>query len=130
MEENVRVSKEMQELADQVIEETSSLHWIRDIGIRIGYLVSDREKKSKGGLCYGECHRVSAREKAYNPNDFTITIYEVNAAQFSAEQMRILMLHELMHIGIDGSGKPRIVPHDVEDFAAIIDNYGHDWSHA
>lgn len=130
MDEIVRVSDELRALGDQVIEEESSLHWIRDAGIKIGYLASNREKKSKGGLCYGECHKVNAREKAYNPNDFTITIYEVNAARFSDEQMRILMLHELMHIGMDDSGKPRIVPHDVEDFSEIIDNYGHDWSHA
>ena len=126
--EHVTKSDELRTFAEQVIEETPELHWIRDTGIQIGYLVSDKKKVSSGKICYGECRKVSDREKAYNPNDFDITFYETNTATFSPEQKRILMVHELMHVGVDINGNPRIVPHDVEDFAAIIDKYGYSWA--
>jgi hypothetical protein len=44
------------------------------------------------------------------------------------EQLDILMEHELRHIGISESGTLQIMPHDIEDFRAIIDDYGLDWS--
>ena len=51
---------------------------------------------------------------------------------FTEDQMRILLFHELLHIGIefteDGQEKYSIKPHDYEDFKIIIDRYGTDWS--
>jgi len=48
------------------------------------------------------------------------------------EQLKILMLHELMHIGIEinekGEIKKYIVPHSVQDFEYILDKYGLNWS--
>jgi hypothetical protein len=43
-------------------------------------------------------------------------------------QLEILMEHELRHIGITDNGDLVIEPHDIEDFRAIIDDYGLDWS--
>jgi hypothetical protein len=43
-------------------------------------------------------------------------------------QLEILMEHELRHIGVADSGELVIEPHDIEDFRAIIDNYGLDWN--
>ena len=44
--------------------------------------------------------------------------------------MKILILHELMHVGIikDGNEESYFVrPHDIEDFRDIIVQYGLDW---
>ena len=42
--------------------------------------------------------------------------------------MKVLMIHELKHIGFE-PGKPfTIIPHDVEDFKEIIETYGMDWT--
>ena len=47
------------------------------------------------------------------------------------EQIRILIFHELLHIGIevddDGEEHYSCVPHDLEDFKQIIDRFGTDW---
>ena len=45
------------------------------------------------------------------------------------KEMKILIEHEMRHIGIMGD-KTYIVPHDIElgEFDAISDKYGEDWS--
>ena len=51
--------------------------------------------------------------------------------RFTDEQLEILLLHELLHIGIQWDGNEEtysIIPHDVEDFRAIIERYGIGWS--
>ena len=66
------------------------------------------------------------------PCDFTITVFEPNVEGMTDEQMRILIFHELLHVGItfnsDGTESYFIVPHDLEDFKLIVDRYGTDWS--
>lgn len=45
--------------------------------------------------------------------------------------MRILILHELLHVGIDVDGNEesyRIIPHDIEDFRLVLERYGLDWN--
>ena len=51
--------------------------------------------------------------------------------KLAEEQKKLLMLHELMHIGIkydkQGELTPFIVPHSVQDFRYILEKYGLDW---
>ena len=42
-------------------------------------------------------------------------------------QIKVLMLHELRHIGMGDRGLT-IVPHDIEDFSDILEKYGLDWN--
>jgi len=58
-------------------------------------------------------------------------IYETNTAGMTEQQLRILLYHELLHVGIDEAGeglKYVITPHDIEDFRKVIDRYGIDWA--
>lgn len=99
--------------------------------VRIAYLSSAQEKKKNHRIIYGECHRVSSEYRWCCPYDFFIVIYEPNVADFSDEQIEILIRHELHHIGVkyaDTGLKYYIVPHDVEEFWEIIDEYGLRWS--
>ena len=45
----------------------------------------------------------------------------------SENQRKILMLHELKHIGIGEKGL-KLEEHDREDFADILKRYGIDWN--
>jgi predicted SprT family Zn-dependent metalloprotease len=54
-----------------------------------------------------------------------VTIFEPNVAEFSEEQMRILIFHELLHVGEDGKS---VRPHDLEDFKVIINRFGTEWN--
>ena len=97
------------------------------MGIKIDYCVSDLLKTSKGKTVFGECHKVKPLYKAYIPYDFIIVIYDQAIPMMTEKQKRILMLHELMHVGVDTKGDPKIIPHDVEDFASILKEFGMDW---
>lgn len=128
---NIQMSEEYAELAEEVIAEYPDLEWIHTTGVGIGFLTSEQEKKKHGGLVYAECHLVKSIYQPFCPHDFLVIVYLPNVCRFSDEQKRILLYHELLHVGMDEkNGEPvyRIVPHDVEDFMKVIRRYGADWA--
>lgn len=123
-------STEYAELGWEVIREHDDLAWIAN-GPTVGYLASDHAKKSQGKMVLGECRLVKDIYKDFVPYDFLITIFEPNTEGLTREQMKILMYHELLHVGVDdktGDPKYKVVPHDIEDFRRVIDRYGIDWA--
>jgi len=95
---------------------------------KIGFLLSDKEKKSRGRLVYAETEKVNDKYKALTGLDFIITFYTPNCEGVSDRAMEILMLHELNHVGYDIEDESCfIIPHDLEDFKEIVDEYGSDW---
>lgn len=129
MTETCEQSSEYAAIADEVIRNTPSLNWILEEDISIGYLVSDFPKKSNGKIVFGTCRKIPDRDRWAIPYDFVITVYEPNVDGWTEEQKRILMHHELLHIGMgNGQAKYKTVPHDIEEFREIIDKYGIDWS--
>ena len=130
--DNREISDEYAEIGAEVIETEESLIDIRNSHATIIYLTSEQEKKAKGKRVCAECEKVPDKYKWSIPADFTITVFLPNVEGFSEEQKRILMFHELKHVGIvfnsDGSESYNTVPHDYEDFKEIIDRYGTDWS--
>ena len=89
------------------------------------------KEKENGKIIFGQCEKIPDKYKWAIPSDFTIVIFEPNVERFTEEQIRILLLHELLHIGIkkDGNEETYFVnPHDIEDFKYIIDRFGIDWS--
>ena len=126
--ETRKLNKEYYLLARDVINNFVELSHIKTSDIKIAFLESDKKKKSRGNLVFGECEKVVDKNKWAIPYDFTITIFKPNISHFSEEQIRILLFHELLHIGISDKGKLSIVPHDLEDFKLIIDKFGTNWS--
>lgn len=118
------------EVAEGLVATDPRLAHIRDSSARIAYLSSDMEKRSKGREVFGQCERIPDRFKWAMPWDFAITVYEPNVEGFDDERIRILLLHELMHVGIERDGNEErysVIPHDVEEFRAVIDEFGVDW---
>ena len=130
--DNREISEEYAEIGARVIEEEDSLIDLRNSQATIVYLTSESEKKAKGKKVCAECEKVPDKYKWSIPADFTITVFLPNVEGFSEDQKRILMFHELKHVGIvfnsDGSESYNTVPHDYEDFKEIIDRYGTEWS--
>lgn len=130
--ENRLIREEYAEMAKKIIEEEPMLTDIANSQATIIYLASDYAKMSKGRAVCGECEKVADKNKWAIPCDFTITVFEPNCVGFTEEQMRILLFHELLHVGIeyleDGSEKYTVKPHDYEDFKVIIDRYGTEWN--
>ena len=120
------------DIAKEIIETEEALIDIRNSSATIVYLSSEHKKKSGNKLVYGQCEKVADKYKWGIPADFTITVFEPNCEGMTEEQIKMLLFHELLHVGIefnaDGSETYSIKPHDLEDFKLIIDRYGTDWS--
>ncbi len=130
--DNRIIREEYAEMAAKIIEEEPLLTDIANSHATIIYLGSDNPKTGKGKIIHAECEKVQDKNKWAIPCDFTITVFEPNTADFTPEQMRILLFHELLHVGVefmeDGQEKYSIKPHDYEDFKEIIDRFGTEWS--
>lgn len=130
--DNRKINRYYSEIADELIHMEPSLQHIMNSNVTIIYLESDYAKTSKGKLVFGQCEKIQDKYKWRIPADFTITVFEPNVEKFTDDQIRILLHHELLHVGIDkkadGSESYSIVDHDIEDFKLILDKYGTDWS--
>lgn len=121
------INVDYQKIANELIATRPELEDIKNSDVTIICLASDQEKKSNGKLIFGQTEKIADKYKWGIPCDFTITIFDPNVAYWTADQMKILMLHELLHVGVDGD-RLYIRPHDLEDFKSIIAEYGVDWA--
>lgn len=131
------ISEKYAVIAQELIEEEPSLRDIHESNVQIIYLSSKHKKTSTAGLVYGQCEKIADKYKWGIPCDFTITIFEPNVqgARFTDEQIRALIHHELLHVGIEReetligtTEKYYINPHDLEDFRLILEKYGVNWN--
>lgn len=121
------VADDLRELGEKIISAMPELSIIRDYDAKIGYVRSFEAKRDKGRSINADCRKINGTYTAYLPFDFVITFYEPNVYHMSENQKKILMLHELRHIGIGERGF-RIENHDVEDFRDILDRFGIEWN--
>ena len=115
----------------RLIRTDSALQSIRESDVRIAYMSSDHEMKSGRKAVMGQCEKIPEKYKWAVRYDFTITLFEPNIERLTDRQIEIVLLHELMHVGVEHDGneeKYYIEQHDIEDFRTIIDRYGLDWS--
>lgn len=125
------INEQYAEIGADLIAKEKELEHIKDSDVTIIYLSSEHEKKGSRKRILGECEKVPEKWKWAVPGDFTITVFEPNVERLSPEQLRILIFHELLHVGIEKDGneeKYYIVPHDIEDFRTILERYGMEWS--
>ena len=125
------LSKRLAGIAAELIRTAPELSGIKGSGVRIAYVTSENEKTNHGRPVLGQCEKVPDRFKFAMPYDFVVTVYLANVERLTPAQMRVLMLHELMHVGVETDGNEEryfVVPHDVEDFKALIEKHGLGWS--
>ena len=125
--DNRCINEKYQEIAQELIDTRPELQALKYSDVTVICLDSDCEKKSKKKTVFGQCEKIADKYKWGIPCDFTITIFKPNVIGFTEEQIKILLFHELLHVGVDGD-KMFINPHDLEDFKVIIDEYGVDWN--
>ena len=129
----IKKSEKIKKIAERLIANDTDLAEIKEEGVKIVYLLSDIEKTQNRKVVFGDCTKVAERYRWCCPYDFMITIYEPNVVNYglNAKQKRALVKHELLHVGIDYSGNEPsyyVAPHDIEDFRAVINEYGLEWS--
>lgn len=126
-----RLSEDLAVLGENLIRAEKTLRWIMHADIRIGFMVSDKEKKKGGKPVLGDCRIVPEPWSTFCPYDFLITVYLPNTAGMTDRQLQILLHHELLHVGMrekDGEPVYNVNPHDIEEFREIADRYGIDWA--
>ena len=127
------INEHYQELAEQIIDKEESLQMIKYGHARIVYLESDLEKKDgKDMAVLGQCEKVAARHKWAINYDFMITVFKPNTIGMSEDQLKILLFHELLHVGIErndeGGEVYSVKKHDFTEFREIVDRFGANWS--
>lgn len=125
------LSDEYRELAYAVIDAVPELWTIKQADIRVGFIKSFKEKHDGSNHVLGQCIKVPEIYVELLSLDFLIVIYEPNVVGLTTNQKKVLLWHELKHIGIrDTDGEPMYitVPHDREEFDSIINRVGMYWS--
>lgn len=126
-----QINEHYAELSGELLREEKALNYIKESNVTIIYLSSEAERKNNGKLVLGQCEKVPDKYKWSVPADFTITLFEPNIEKLTEEQIKILLFHELLHVGIEQDGNEEkyfVRPHDLEDFKLIIDKFGTEWS--
>ena len=125
------INEEYAEVGAKLIKEEKALIDIANSQATINFLSSEHAKKGRDKVIHAQCEKVAEKYKWGIPCDFTITVFEPNVEGFTPEQIKILLFHELLHVGIefcnDGTENYYIKPHDLEDFKLIIDRFGTEW---
>lgn len=125
------LSEKYKVMSEAVIDAIPELQWIREAGIKIAYERSFAEKKKSSKEVLAECRKVPDEWKLYCPYDFRIIIYESNIVHLTENQVKVLLWHEHLHIGLNeknGELTYTVDPHDIEDFYSIIDRFGTRWA--
>ena len=127
-----RLNSHYKEIAEELIRTEPKLAYIRDSPVRIAYLESDAaRRKGRDCIVNGQCEKVASKNRWAINYDFTVTLFLPNIEGFTEDQIRILLFHELLHVGIEygdeGSETYSLRQHDLEDFRVIIDRYGTSW---
>lgn len=130
--DNRTINEHYAEIGMELIQTEESLEEIKNSDITIVYLSSDAKKMEKGNAILGQCEKIADKYKWGMPCDMTITIFEPNIVGLTEGQIRILIFHELLHVGIgcnkDNSESYFVKSHDLEDFKEIINRFGTDWN--
>ncbi len=122
-------SDDLRDLAREVIAQNKDLCHLAVPELKIVYMYSDKEKFRNGKYVFADTEKINDKVKALINIDFIVTFYTKACEALDSEQLRILMHHELKHVGYDAeSGKCKIIPHDIEDFRDIISAHGMDWT--
>lgn len=130
------------EIGRHLIENEEIFRHIKEHDIKIRYLESNKPAGKKKRVILGECRRITDKIREMlqacdirkeDIPDFVVVIYKERIHGFTNAQLRILIMHELMHIGVKedsetGQVSYHIAKHDLEDFRYIISEYGADWA--
>ncbi len=129
-------------IGESLIKKEECLDYIREHEIRIRYLESNKPAGKSKRVKLGECRMIKEKTKDMfralgfkeeEIPDFVIVIYKERIFGFHPEQLRILIMHELMHIGVKEDSETgeitlHTAKHDLEDFRYIIERFGTGWA--
>lgn len=135
MRENRIISEKYTKIGEEIIKKAKILEHLNKFygsgDVKIIFLESDKQKMSHNRIIYAECEKISDTKRWAIPVDFTITVFTKNMSLLDDDQKKAVILHELMHVGVEDTNKEIktfLIPHDVQDFYYILKKYSLDWN--
>lgn len=89
----------------------------------LGFIFRNYAALKNGKAVFSETMLVPEKLKPYIPHDFVIILAEDEWHRATREQREAELDHALCHCMFH-QGRPKLRPHDVEEFAIIIKTYG------
>lgn len=119
------VAPDLAGIAARLIEDHPRLGHLNDTGVIC--LWKKTGGKTRGVPTIGKCQKPSGMLKHFVGADFVVWLAADHArdAGLTQRQVEAALYHELLHTGVnEETGRPTTVGHDVEMFAAEIEEYG------
>ena len=120
------IDYDVAKLAEKIVEACKDLSWIKDYDISIGFVRCSTAKQNRANVA-ADCRKVAGPFKAFCNHDIVITVYSPVFDSYSENQQKVILWHELKHIGWS-EDSVKIEDHDVKDFYVILKAMGMDWN--
>lgn len=91
---------------------------------RIGFIFRYPAAKSHGGTVLASIMRPSKTTHYLTKLDYIVTIAQQEWSRANRARRLAVLDHEFCHAGEDDNGNWTILPHDVQEFVAVIDRHG------
>lgn len=79
---------------------------------------------AKGRMTLGTCQKTPPLMRTMTRARWVIWIAADNCEGLTNRQMEALIFHELLHTGMDDKAQPQPQGHDLEEFRAVVEEYG------
>lgn len=93
----------------------------------IGFLFRSEAPISNGKATYGKAKKISEADAIFMDYDFIIWLAQDMWDRLTPAQKTALVDHELCHCHLGDDDKPKILPHDIEEFNCILQRHGFWW---
>lgn len=88
------------------------------------YLFTSADRVGKEGAANAARYPRKLHPGSRSKYDFVIAFAQPVWHRFTEKQRKALVYHELLHCGSDENGHFRIEPHDLEEFVAVVKEFG------
>lgn len=122
----IKATDELIDIAKEVIDQYHPS--LQDASI--GFLFRSEAPNSNGKITLGMAKKVGPDLNVFMDYDFIIWVALDWWNRLRPEQKVALVDHELCHCHLDNDDKPKIKPHDVEEFNCILERHGFWWPSA
>ncbi|SRR6266567_3976560 len=114
---------EVEELARKVIED----HHPELVGVRIDYVFRSPPQVRGSHVVLGKARKISGLSAFLARSNGAFLVMELAGdlwPEWTERRRRAVIDHELCHMATDDNGAPVLVPHDIEEFVAIVERNG------
>ena len=114
--------RESQELYDIALKLVTRIDRVSHIDVKEVLFLDEIETTPKA---LARCYALQDLPiQFFTDKKYCVVVYRANTDSLSPQQLVLLVLHELMHIPMEGR---RVIDHDVKDFVALL-NLNRNWS--